>query len=302
VQKLTHHRLRDFFATIAIESGVDIPTVAVDWLGHSKRDGGALLLRRYRKSREEHSRAMASKVTFGPATNANMICPPMNDTPQPDPKSGELADASFGWKDLESFGWSPQPLSAIMHGFSPEAAETLLLWNDLPESETGPHIPGWVRRAAQRAVKDIMPPPNSTEFFELGWISGLGSELLASVRQIEDSRIRPVVDILEKLIDTLPKAVAQRPIELVTEFCDGVRQGKDRATHLDALPHKPKCLFVLWLGWRHFQAMSMAQVHRQFVEWKLVSENTDPRLTRAFLSTIGFPVGRAGRPKSKNPE
>jgi integrase len=62
IAKLTHHKLRDLFATIAIESGVPIPTVA-DWLGH--KDGGALLLRRYRKHRDEHSRQMAAKVTFG---------------------------------------------------------------------------------------------------------------------------------------------------------------------------------------------------------------------------------------------
>lgn len=64
VQKLTHHKLRDMFATIAIESGVDIPTVA-DWLGHSEKDGGKLLLTRYRKHRSEHSKSMAQKVTFG---------------------------------------------------------------------------------------------------------------------------------------------------------------------------------------------------------------------------------------------
>jgi len=61
VPRLTHHKLRDLFATIAIESGVDVPTVA-DWLGHS--DGGALLLKRYRKHRPEHSLAMAKKVSF----------------------------------------------------------------------------------------------------------------------------------------------------------------------------------------------------------------------------------------------
>jgi integrase len=42
VELLTHHDLRDAFATSAIEAGVDIPTVAA-WLGHA--DGGALLMR-----------------------------------------------------------------------------------------------------------------------------------------------------------------------------------------------------------------------------------------------------------------
>jgi hypothetical protein len=39
IPKLTHHDLRQLFATRCIESGVDIPTVA-RWLGH--KDGGAL--------------------------------------------------------------------------------------------------------------------------------------------------------------------------------------------------------------------------------------------------------------------
>jgi hypothetical protein len=41
VERLTHHDLRDAFATAAIEAGVDIPTVAA-WLGHAY--GGALLI------------------------------------------------------------------------------------------------------------------------------------------------------------------------------------------------------------------------------------------------------------------
>jgi len=40
--RITHHDLRHFFATICIESGVDIPTVA-SWLGH--KDGGALAMK-----------------------------------------------------------------------------------------------------------------------------------------------------------------------------------------------------------------------------------------------------------------
>lgn len=62
---LTHHDLRDVFATSAIEAGVDIPTVA-GWLGHS--DGGALLMRVYGHLRNEHSKAMAAKLSFGGAT------------------------------------------------------------------------------------------------------------------------------------------------------------------------------------------------------------------------------------------
>jgi integrase len=62
VNLLTHHDLRDAFATAAIEAGVDIPTVAA-WLGHA--DGGALLMRVYAHHRRSHSLAQAAKVDFG---------------------------------------------------------------------------------------------------------------------------------------------------------------------------------------------------------------------------------------------
>ena len=61
VPRLTHHDLRDAFATACIEAGVDIPTVAA-WMGHA--DGGALLMRVYAHHRRAHSIAQASKVTF----------------------------------------------------------------------------------------------------------------------------------------------------------------------------------------------------------------------------------------------
>jgi integrase len=59
IELLTHHDLRDAFATAAIESGVDVPTVAA-WLGHA--DGGALLMRVYAHHRRAHSVAQAAKV------------------------------------------------------------------------------------------------------------------------------------------------------------------------------------------------------------------------------------------------
>ena len=62
VERLTHHDLRDAFATSAIEAGVDIPTVAA-WLGHA--DGGALLMRVYAHHRRAHSVAQAAKVLAG---------------------------------------------------------------------------------------------------------------------------------------------------------------------------------------------------------------------------------------------
>jgi integrase len=60
--RFTHHDLRHLFATLCIESGVDIPTVS-RWLGH--KDGGALAMRVYGHLRDQHSVAMAQKVTFG---------------------------------------------------------------------------------------------------------------------------------------------------------------------------------------------------------------------------------------------
>jgi len=63
IPRLTHHDLRHLFATIWIESGVDIPTVS-RWLGH--KDGGALLMKTYGHLRREHSIAQAQRVTFAP--------------------------------------------------------------------------------------------------------------------------------------------------------------------------------------------------------------------------------------------
>lgn len=59
--RITHHDLRHFFATICIESGVDIPTVS-RWLGH--KDGGVLAMKTYGHLRREHSIAQAQKVSF----------------------------------------------------------------------------------------------------------------------------------------------------------------------------------------------------------------------------------------------
>jgi integrase len=59
--RFTHHRLRHFFATTCIESGVDIPTIS-RWLGH--RDGGALAMRTYGHLRQDHSFAQIRRVVF----------------------------------------------------------------------------------------------------------------------------------------------------------------------------------------------------------------------------------------------
>ena len=62
--RLTHHDLRDAFATACVEAGVDVPTVAA-WLGHA--DGGALLMKTYAHHRRAHSVTQAAKVLFLPA-------------------------------------------------------------------------------------------------------------------------------------------------------------------------------------------------------------------------------------------
>lgn len=62
MKRITHHDLRHLFATICIESGVDIPTVS-RWLGH--KDGGALCMKTYGHLRQEHSIAQAQRVSFG---------------------------------------------------------------------------------------------------------------------------------------------------------------------------------------------------------------------------------------------
>jgi integrase len=61
IPRITHHDLRHLFATICIESGVDIPTVS-RWLNH--KDGGALAMKTYGHLRREHSFASARKVSF----------------------------------------------------------------------------------------------------------------------------------------------------------------------------------------------------------------------------------------------
>ena len=58
-----HHSLRHYFATCAIESGVDIPTVA-RWLGHL--DGGALLMKTYAHLQQAHSQEQMKRVSFAP--------------------------------------------------------------------------------------------------------------------------------------------------------------------------------------------------------------------------------------------
>ena len=59
--RFTHHHLRHFFASNAIEKNIDFKTVA-GWLGH--KDGGMLVAKVYGHLRDEHSTAMAEKMSF----------------------------------------------------------------------------------------------------------------------------------------------------------------------------------------------------------------------------------------------
>ncbi len=68
--RITHHDLRHLFATRCIEAGVDIPTVS-RWLGH--KDGGALAMKVYGHLRDQHSAAMAQRVTFANPTEGNIL-------------------------------------------------------------------------------------------------------------------------------------------------------------------------------------------------------------------------------------
>jgi len=70
IARFTHHDLRHLFATLCIESGVDIPTVS-RWLGH--KDGGALAMKVYGHLRDQHSVNMAQRVTFRKSATQKVI-------------------------------------------------------------------------------------------------------------------------------------------------------------------------------------------------------------------------------------
>ena len=57
----THHSMRHFFCSNAIEAGCDFKVIA-EWLGH--KDGGVLVAKTYGHLRNEHSTAMAKRITF----------------------------------------------------------------------------------------------------------------------------------------------------------------------------------------------------------------------------------------------
>lgn len=59
--QFTHHCMRHYFVSNAIEAGIDFKTVAA-WVGH--KDGGLLVAKTYGHLRDTHSTEMAKRMTF----------------------------------------------------------------------------------------------------------------------------------------------------------------------------------------------------------------------------------------------
>jgi integrase len=57
----SHHSLRHYFVSNAIEAGIDFKTIA-SWVGH--KDGGLLVAKTYGHLRDSHSFEMAKRMTF----------------------------------------------------------------------------------------------------------------------------------------------------------------------------------------------------------------------------------------------
>jgi integrase len=71
--RITRHGLRAFFATICLQKGMDVKTLA-EWLGH--RDGGLLLLQRYAKAAGARA---AARLSFEPEPVSNVVAGRFNE-------------------------------------------------------------------------------------------------------------------------------------------------------------------------------------------------------------------------------
>jgi len=105
-EKITHHDLRHLFATICIESGVDIPTVS-RWLGH--KDGGALAMRTYGHLRREHSLAQAQKVSFSRLKTKDDHPEPASKSPPVKKKSASFVERLADAKRAKTSGAARLP-------------------------------------------------------------------------------------------------------------------------------------------------------------------------------------------------
>src|SRR6266436_3344894 len=63
-EKLAFHDCRHFFISMCVMSGIDYMTIA-KWVGH--QDGGVLIGKVYGHLSNEHAKAQAARLNFGPA-------------------------------------------------------------------------------------------------------------------------------------------------------------------------------------------------------------------------------------------
>ena len=68
--KFGFHDCRHHFISMAVMSGVDFMTIA-SWVGH--QDGGVLIGKVYGHLANEHKKAMADKLNFGPSVPQNAV-------------------------------------------------------------------------------------------------------------------------------------------------------------------------------------------------------------------------------------
>ena len=73
LKQFSVHSLRHFFASNAIESGINFKVIS-EWLGHS--DGGILMAKTYGHMRAEYSAAMAQKMSFEALADAPQALSP----------------------------------------------------------------------------------------------------------------------------------------------------------------------------------------------------------------------------------
>jgi integrase len=66
--RIGFHDLRHYFISYCVMSGIDYMTIA-KWVGH--RDGGILIGKVYGHLADDHAKAQAMRVNFGPASDHN---------------------------------------------------------------------------------------------------------------------------------------------------------------------------------------------------------------------------------------